>query len=349
MGSGLHHRALRGGDLDAASRCPREGVFSKSMSEPIEDRRELDEGGKSDGRFFETGAGATMAVDAAEDVFDFVPAPIIAAMERCRTTARTLWRDADAWVLTTQSGAKVVGVEAFVADDTPLPQATEQGFNGEGIVALALSQSECDGAPTTLDDGRQPGVDAFVGSADGLCRFSAAGTRPMLVQLDGRTTDIAQFPFRALRDGRKPAGEQFPGAPSSEPRADRTPRTKALPRIAPRNAGVQDSEQGREHNFTVRGRPTPARTPAAFGARTVGFFNPRHTGGGNSRRLVIIKRAFRSNPPHPGSLDFKKTRQTKYQTKSYSLPGACPCLAERLRFVPLAAGIGSVPALPCVR
>ena len=125
------------------------------MSEPIQDRRELDEGEKSNGKFFETGADATMAFDAAEEVFDFVPAPIVAPMERRRTTARTLWRDADACVLATQSRAKVVGVKAFVADDTPLPQATEQGFDGEEIVALALSQSECDGAPTTLDDGRQ--------------------------------------------------------------------------------------------------------------------------------------------------------------------------------------------------
>jgi len=111
------------------------------MSEPIKDGRELNEGDKSDGKFFETGADATMALDAAEEVFDFVPAPIVAAMERRRTTARTLWRDADACMLATQSRAKVVGVEAFVADDTPLPQATEQGFDGEEIVALALSQT----------------------------------------------------------------------------------------------------------------------------------------------------------------------------------------------------------------
>jgi len=111
------------------------------MSEPIKDGRELNEGDKSDGKFFETGADATMALDAAEEVFNFVPAPIVSAMERRRTTARTLWRDADACMLATQSRAKVVGVEAFVADDTPLPQATEQGFDGEEIVALALSQT----------------------------------------------------------------------------------------------------------------------------------------------------------------------------------------------------------------
>ena len=114
-----------------------------------------------------------MAFDVAEEVFDFVPAPIITAMEGRRTTARSLWRDEDAAMLATQSRAKVVGVEAFVADDTPLPQATKQGFDGEEIVALALSQSECDGAPTTLDDGRQFGVDPSLGSADSLCRLSA--------------------------------------------------------------------------------------------------------------------------------------------------------------------------------
>jgi hypothetical protein len=65
-------------------------VFSKSMSEPIKDRRKLDKGEKSYGKFFETGADETMASDAAEEVFDFVPAPIVAAMERRRTMARTL-------------------------------------------------------------------------------------------------------------------------------------------------------------------------------------------------------------------------------------------------------------------
>jgi len=277
------------------------------MSEPIKDGRELDEGEKSDGKFFETGADATMAFDAAEEVFDFVPAPIVAPMERRRTTARTLWRDADACVLATQSRAKVVGVKAFVADDTPLPQATEQGFDGEEIVALALSQSECDGAPTTLDDGRQLGVDPSLGSADGLCRLSAAGVRPILVQLDVRTIDIAQFPFRALRDSREQAGEQAHGAPTSEARVDRTPRTKAFRQIAPRNAGAQDVEHGGEHDFIALGRPTPARPPAAFGARTVNFFTLRHTGLGNSRRLVIIMRALRSNPSHHSSLDFENT------------------------------------------
>jgi hypothetical protein len=111
------------------------------MSEPIKDDRELNEGDKGDGKFFETGADATMALDAAEEVFNFVPAPIVSAMERRRTTARTLWRDADACMLATQSPAKVVGVEALVADDTPLPQATEPGFDSEEIVALALSQT----------------------------------------------------------------------------------------------------------------------------------------------------------------------------------------------------------------
>ncbi len=56
-------------------------MFSKSMSEPIQDRRELDEGEKSNGKFFEMGADATMAFDEAEEGFDFVPAPIVASME----------------------------------------------------------------------------------------------------------------------------------------------------------------------------------------------------------------------------------------------------------------------------
>jgi len=148
------------------------GRSSKSTREPIKDGRELDEGEKSDGKFFETGANATMVFYAAEEVFDFVPQPIIVAMERRRTTARTLWRDADARVSGTESRAKVVGVEAFVADDTPLTQAAEQGFDGEKTVALALSQSECDGAPAALDNGRQLGVDPSLlrpMPSDGIC------------------------------------------------------------------------------------------------------------------------------------------------------------------------------------
>ena len=71
--------------------------------------------------------------------------------------------------------------------------------------------------------------------------------------------DLAQFPFRALRASREQAGEQSPGAPTSEARVDRTPRTTALRQNAPRNAGAQDVEAGREHDFIVLGRSTPAR------------------------------------------------------------------------------------------
>ena len=133
-------------------------MFSKSMSEPVEERRELDEGQKGDGKFFETSADPAVAFNAAEEVFDFVPPAIIAAVKGRRRAARTFGRDADAGALAAQPLAKVVGVKALVADDTAPSQATEQRRDGEKIVALALSQAECDGAPATLDDGRQLGV-----------------------------------------------------------------------------------------------------------------------------------------------------------------------------------------------
>ncbi len=71
-------------------------------------------------------------------------------------------------MLTTQSRAKVIGVEAFVADDGPLPQSTEPGFNSGEIVTLALSQSKRDGAPTTFHDGRQLGAHSRINSKSDL-------------------------------------------------------------------------------------------------------------------------------------------------------------------------------------
>ena len=87
------------------------------MSEPIEDRCALDEGQKGDGKFFEPGADPTMAFDAAEEVLDFVPPTIIAAVKGRRTATRTLGCDADAGALAAQPRAKGVGVEALVAED----------------------------------------------------------------------------------------------------------------------------------------------------------------------------------------------------------------------------------------
>ena len=172
------------------------------MSEPIKDGCELNEGQKGDGKFFEPGADPTMAFDAAEEVFDFVPPTIIAAVKGRWTATQTLGWDADAGALAAQPRAKGVGGEALVANAPPPPQATEQRLDGEEIVALPLSQAECDGAPATLDDGCQLGVEPSFGASDGLCSLSAAGIRPILVQLDVRTIDRAQLPLS--RPSRQP-------------------------------------------------------------------------------------------------------------------------------------------------
>ena len=83
------------------------------MSEPIEERRELDEGKKGDGEFFEAGADTTMTFNEAEEIFDFVPAEIVTAVKGRRTAARAFGRDADSGALAAQPRAKVVGVEAL--------------------------------------------------------------------------------------------------------------------------------------------------------------------------------------------------------------------------------------------
>jgi hypothetical protein len=203
------------------------------MSEPIKDRRELDKGEKSDGKFFETGADAAMALNAVEEVFDFVSPPIVAAMER-RRTRRELFGGMQTRVCGRRSPARKFSASKPLSPTTHrLPQATAQGFDGKEIVALALCQSEGDGAPATLDDGRQLGVDPSFGSTGRLCGLSAAGIRSILVQLDGRTVEIAQFSFRAPRDGCEHANEQSRRTPALEARIDRIPRTKTPRQIPP--------------------------------------------------------------------------------------------------------------------
>lgn len=83
------------------------------MYVPFEQSRELEEGGNNDGNFFEKSADPTKAFYAAEEVFDFVPPPVVAALKGGGTAARVFGRDADASALAAQAHAKVVGVEAL--------------------------------------------------------------------------------------------------------------------------------------------------------------------------------------------------------------------------------------------
>jgi hypothetical protein len=77
--------------------------------------------------------------------------------------------------------------------------------------------------------------------------------------------------------------------------------------IPPRNPGAQNVDHCRHHNLIVFGRPTPARPPAAFGARTVNFFSRRHSGFGSLQRSISFMRTFRSSPAFVRSIDFENT------------------------------------------
>lgn len=106
------------------------------MSEPIKERGERDERQKGDGKFFKTSADTTMAFDEAEEVFDFVPPAIIAAVKGRRAAARCFFGMQTAGALAAQPLTKVVGVKTLVADDTAPSQATEQRRDGAARHAL---------------------------------------------------------------------------------------------------------------------------------------------------------------------------------------------------------------------
>ena len=138
------------------------------MSEPVEDRGELDEAEKRGREFFVTGADASITFEAAEEVFDFVPVAVVAAMVGDGVTARAFRRNTKAGALTSQSDAKGVGIEAFVADGAMAAQGAEQRIDRVQVVALAGGQTKRDGSPTTLNDGRELGVDATLGATNRL-------------------------------------------------------------------------------------------------------------------------------------------------------------------------------------
>jgi hypothetical protein len=51
------------------------------MNEPINDCRELNEGEKRNGKFLVSGTEAPVAFETAEEVFDFVAPPVVAAVK----------------------------------------------------------------------------------------------------------------------------------------------------------------------------------------------------------------------------------------------------------------------------
>lgn len=176
------------------------------MSGPIKERSELDGGEKSHGTFFRTGTDAAIAFDTADKVLIFRP-PIVSARERLRTTARTVWRVADARVLAEQACANDVGLEAFVAEAPPLPPATELGFDGKEIVGVACQLIRMRQHP----DHARRWPPAFCWPRPSSGRSPAQpvnrGDRPLFERTKVRAIDLAQFPFLALRSGLKKTAE----------------------------------------------------------------------------------------------------------------------------------------------
>jgi hypothetical protein len=113
-------------------------VFAKSINEPINNRRELNEGEKRDGKFLVTGAKAPVAFETAEEVFDFMAHPVVAAVKGHWPTARALRRDTDPRTLSAQARPKRVGIETFIGDFTAVAQASQERIDRVKIVTLAL-------------------------------------------------------------------------------------------------------------------------------------------------------------------------------------------------------------------
>lgn len=277
------------------------------MSEPVEDRSELNEAKKRGGELLVTGADAAMAFDPAEEVFDPMAAAVVSAMKRGRPSSVSLRRNADAGLLAVELSAERIGIEALVCDRTMPAQTRQQGFDRMQVVSLASGQTKGDGATSAIHDGCELGVDTALGAPDGLGGLPTAGIRAVLMQLDMRAVEVPQFALCARGDQGQHASKQSRRAPASEASVNRTPRTEAVWQVSPWNPCAQNVEDRGDHDPVVFRRPAPARPPAGFWPRTVNFFSPSHTGSGSSHRSMSFMRALRSSPCFTGSIDFENT------------------------------------------
>jgi hypothetical protein len=164
-------------------------VFAKSMNEPINDCRELNEGEKRDGEFLVSGAEAPVALESAEEVFDFMAHPVVAAVKGHWPTARALPRYTDPRTLSAQARPKRVGIETFVGDSASVAQAGQERLDRVKIVTLAFGQSERYGSPTSLNRGKLR-IDSTFSATNRLGRLAAARVRTVLMQFDVRAIDM---------------------------------------------------------------------------------------------------------------------------------------------------------------
>lgn len=270
------------------------------MSEPIQHRGELNEAEEGDGEFIVSCADPSKAFDAAEEVFDFVPTAVVAAMKCHARASRTFGRDANTCALLAKPGAKRVGIEAFVADGAPAPQRRQEWVDGVQVVALASGQGDRHSPAATLHDGRELGIEAAFGTTHRLRSLAATRIGAVLVQFDVRAVNAAQAAHCAACDQGEDLREEADGAPAPEPRIDRTPRAETFRQIAPWDSRAQHVENRGEHESIVFRRPAPtshcANLPSAhLGARPVNFFSRPQSGSGNCVRSIGFMRPLRSS------------------------------------------------------
>jgi len=274
------------------------------MSEPIEHSGELNEAKERRSEFLVSGADSPVALDAAEEVFDFMATAVVAAMECYRPQARPFWRDAHPCALSAQPRAECVGIEALVCDGSIPAQAGQKGLDGIQIVTLSSCQAERNGSSLTVHDCRQLRVDPPFRATDSLCGLAAARIRSVLVQLDMRAVNVTKLAFCGRRHEREHPSKKTRGAPTPKPCIHRSPWAEVRRQVTPRNTGAQDVENGADHKPIVLRRSSSQAAPAGFRPRTVNFFNPSHRGSGSSQRRTRFMRTLRSTF---GSIAFEYT------------------------------------------
>ena len=200
------------------------------MDEPINDCRKLNEGEKRNSEFLVSGAEAPVAFETAEEVFDFVAPPVVAAVKGHWPPARAFRRDTDARTLPAQARPKRVGVETFIGDGTVVAQARQKRLDRVQIVTLPFGQAERHSSPTTVDNCSKLSIDSTLSSTDRLSSLTAAWIRAVLMQLDVRAIDMPQLTCGSLCDNREHPGEEPLSTPATKPRVDRVPRAKLLRR-----------------------------------------------------------------------------------------------------------------------
>lgn len=119
-------------------------MFAKSIFEPVEDSRELNKREKGGCKFFVSSADSAITFDSAKEVFDSVPAPIKARVERPFSFATTTaWYAVSPACLSNQM-ADMVRIKTFVSDQGAASQAADVNFDRFDIVAAAAMKAERD-------------------------------------------------------------------------------------------------------------------------------------------------------------------------------------------------------------